>query len=187
MAYRHHFAQQISFDLSGFGVADGARVTSWRTQTGGGDQYVKGDDTEVRESVFSASFATGQVQTFEVEGVVLLLSLGRRAYSAFFAAFSAFFLAFSRARFEGPLSSAGASGFVVSAIVCVCVCACVLVGLKRQMFERKLEGLSRVSNRVIAPPPLFAPQRLTCTATSKDFGPSNTIMTKYVPLAMYSR
>lgn len=64
-------AQQISFDLSGFGVADGARVTSWRTQTGGGDQYVKGDDTEVGGSAFSASFETGQVQTFEVEGVVL--------------------------------------------------------------------------------------------------------------------
>ncbi|KAL2109853.1 hypothetical protein VUR80DRAFT_1899 [Thermomyces stellatus] len=65
-------AQEISFDLSGFGqVADGARVTSWRTQTGGGDQYVQGEDREVRGSVFSASFETGQVQTFEVEGVLL--------------------------------------------------------------------------------------------------------------------
>ena len=65
-------AQEIAFDLSGFGeVADGAKVSRWSTQTGSGDLYVKGDDTEVSGSTFSSSFLTGQVQTFEVEGVVL--------------------------------------------------------------------------------------------------------------------
>lgn len=64
-------AQEVSFDLSGFEVEDGAKVVSWRTQTESGDLYVQGEDTEVSGSVFSSAFEKGEVQTFEVEGVTL--------------------------------------------------------------------------------------------------------------------
>ena len=64
-------AQEVGFDLTGFTVAHGARVARWRTGTGRGDLYVKGDDTTVSGGSFSSSFETGQVQTFEVEGVIL--------------------------------------------------------------------------------------------------------------------
>ncbi|KAL7808191.1 glycoside hydrolase family 30 protein [Trichoderma gracile] len=65
--------QTITFDLSRARTAgsNGATVPRWSTQTGGGDQYRSFTDTKINNGRFSVSFSSGQVQTFEVSGVVL--------------------------------------------------------------------------------------------------------------------
>lgn len=64
-------AQDIAFDISGFGVPDGARVSRWKTRTGNGDRYVRVEDDVVSGSQFSSYFESGAVQTFEVEDAML--------------------------------------------------------------------------------------------------------------------
>ncbi|KAL7939377.1 glycoside hydrolase family 5 protein [Trichoderma chlorosporum] len=66
-------AQNITFDLTQAKSAgsNGATVPRWSTQTTGGDQYQSYMDTKINNGKFSVPFATGQVQTFEVSGVVL--------------------------------------------------------------------------------------------------------------------
>lgn len=64
-------AQDIAFDLSGFTVPDGTEVARWKTQTGSGDRYVRGEDEVVSGSQFSSYFESGAVQTFEVEDAML--------------------------------------------------------------------------------------------------------------------
>ncbi|KAL7957711.1 glycoside hydrolase family 5 protein [Trichoderma compactum] len=66
-------AQTITFDLTRAKTAgsNGAAVPRWSTQTSGGDQYKSYSDTKINNGKFSVSFSTGQVQTFEISGVVL--------------------------------------------------------------------------------------------------------------------
>lgn len=66
-------AQTITFDLTHAKSAgsNGAIVPRWSTQTGGGDQYQSYTDTKINNGQFSARFSVGQVQTFEISGVVL--------------------------------------------------------------------------------------------------------------------
>ncbi|KAL7904579.1 glycoside hydrolase family 5 protein [Trichoderma velutinum] len=66
-------AQTITFDLTRAKTAgsNGATVPRWSTQTSGGDQYKSYSDTKINNGKFSVSFATGQVQTFEISGVGL--------------------------------------------------------------------------------------------------------------------
>ncbi|PNP51682.1 hypothetical protein THARTR1_07679 [Trichoderma harzianum] len=66
-------AQTITFDLTRAKTAgsNGATVPRWSTQTSGGDQYKSYSDTKINNGKFSVSFSTGQVQTFEISGVVL--------------------------------------------------------------------------------------------------------------------
>ncbi|KAM6485314.1 glycoside hydrolase superfamily [Trichoderma sp. SZMC 28011] len=66
-------AQTITFDLTRAKTAgsNGATVPRWSTQTSGGDQYKSYSDTKINNGKFSVPFSTGQVQTFEISGVVL--------------------------------------------------------------------------------------------------------------------
>ena len=66
-------AQTVTFDLTAFKTpgATGATVPRWSTDTAGSDRYVEYNDTKLSGGKFSAQFAKGQVQTFEVSGVVL--------------------------------------------------------------------------------------------------------------------
>lgn len=64
-------AQNITFDLTKFrtGTTNGAIVSRWSTETAGSDRYKMYSDVAMRDGTFLASFATGQVQTFEIKGV----------------------------------------------------------------------------------------------------------------------
>lgn len=66
-------AQYISFDLSRFSTpgVNGALVPRWSTQSSGGEQYARHDDTYISGKVFRSMFATGLIQTFEISGVSL--------------------------------------------------------------------------------------------------------------------
>ncbi|KAM0257023.1 hypothetical protein ACHAQJ_004618 [Trichoderma viride] len=66
-------AQTITFDLTQAKSAgsNGATVPRWSTQTSGGDQYKSYTDTKINNGQFSVPFSAGQVQTFELSGVVL--------------------------------------------------------------------------------------------------------------------
>ncbi|KAH6610888.1 hypothetical protein Trco_000908 [Trichoderma cornu-damae] len=69
-------AQTITFNLSSAKSAgsNGAIVPRWSTQTNqtnGPDQYTSFTDTTINNGKFSVPFSTGQVQTFEISGVVL--------------------------------------------------------------------------------------------------------------------
>lgn len=66
-------AQYLNFDLSKLSTpgVSGALVPRWSTQIGSGDQYVAHSDTYISGTKFWSSFATNQVQSFEVSGVVL--------------------------------------------------------------------------------------------------------------------
>ncbi|KAI0874410.1 glycoside hydrolase family 30 protein [Hypoxylon argillaceum] len=66
-------AQYLNFDLSQFttpGVS-GTVIQRWSTQISSGDKYVTYKDTTLSGSKFWSYFATNQVQTFEVPGVVI--------------------------------------------------------------------------------------------------------------------
>jgi galactan endo-1,6-beta-galactosidase len=67
-------AQTLTFDLSGFtevtGGANGA-VTRWSTETAGsGDRYTQRQDTRLSGKTLRVPFVEGQVQTFQIDGVV---------------------------------------------------------------------------------------------------------------------
>lgn len=66
-------AQSITFDLSQFGQpgTNGSVVPRWTTIIRGADAYTKYRDTTLKGGHFMAKFESQQVQTFEVEGVVL--------------------------------------------------------------------------------------------------------------------
>lgn len=66
-------AQYINFDLSRFSTpgSSGSVVPRWSTQTRGGEQYARHDDTALSGSRFWSWFETGVVQTFEISGVSL--------------------------------------------------------------------------------------------------------------------
>lgn len=66
-------SQTITFDLTSAKTtpANGATVPRWSTQTGGGDQYASYTDIKINNGKFSVPFSVGQVQTFEISGVVL--------------------------------------------------------------------------------------------------------------------
>jgi galactan endo-1,6-beta-galactosidase len=68
-------AQNITFDLSAFTTVSGATsglVRRWNTVTaGGGDLYTARNDTYLSGKSFTAAFAAGAVQTFEIDGVVI--------------------------------------------------------------------------------------------------------------------
>lgn len=66
-------SQTITFDLSSAKStpANGAIVPRWSTQTSGGDQYKSYTDIKINNGQFSVPFSVGQVQTFEISGVVL--------------------------------------------------------------------------------------------------------------------
>ncbi|MFD0203155.1 MULTISPECIES: beta-1,6-galactanase [Saccharothrix] len=63
-------AQTLTFDLSRFGQVPDGVVTRWSTTTAGGDRYVQRRDTRVGGKVLRVPFGAGQVQTFQVDGVV---------------------------------------------------------------------------------------------------------------------
>ncbi len=68
-------AQQITFDLSAFGTVTGGSgglVPRWSTSTqSGSDRYTAYSDTHVSGKRFTASFAAGTVQTFQIDGVTV--------------------------------------------------------------------------------------------------------------------
>ncbi|KAI0099593.1 glycoside hydrolase family 30 protein [Nemania sp. FL0031] len=66
-------AQYLNFDLSQFSTpgTSGTTIQRWSTQIGSGDQYASYKDTTLSGTKFWSYFATNQVQTFEVPGVVI--------------------------------------------------------------------------------------------------------------------
>ncbi|KAI1163005.1 glycoside hydrolase family 30 protein [Nemania serpens] len=66
-------AQYLNFDLSKFKTPGqiGAAIQRWSTQIGSGERYATYKDTTLSGSKFWSYFATNQVQTFEITGVVL--------------------------------------------------------------------------------------------------------------------
>ena len=64
-------SQWITVDLSSFSHVGGVngQVRRWATQTGGGELYVRHDDTMLSGKAFWSSFNTNTVQTFEVDDV----------------------------------------------------------------------------------------------------------------------
>ncbi|KAI3336673.1 glycoside hydrolase family 30 protein [Xylariaceae sp. AK1471] len=66
-------AQYLNFDLSQFSTPgqSGTTIQRWSTQIGSGEQYVAYKDTVLSGSKFWSHFATNQVQTFEIPGVVV--------------------------------------------------------------------------------------------------------------------
>lgn len=66
-------AQYINFELSRFSTpgVNGALVPRWSTQSAGGEQYVRHDDTHLSGTRFWSYFETGLIQTFEISGVSL--------------------------------------------------------------------------------------------------------------------
>jgi galactan endo-1,6-beta-galactosidase len=66
-------AQYINIDLSKFSKpsTNGAAVTRWATNTGGGDQYTQYQDTTINGTKFWSYFNQNTVQTFEVTNVSL--------------------------------------------------------------------------------------------------------------------
>ncbi|KAH8164803.1 hypothetical protein CIB48_g3458 [Xylaria polymorpha] len=66
-------AQYLNFDLSQFSTPgqSGTTIQRWSTQIGSGEQYATYKDTVLSGSKFWSYFATNQVQTFEIPGVVI--------------------------------------------------------------------------------------------------------------------
>lgn len=66
-------AQYLNFDLSQFSTAgrNGALVPRWSTMIASGSQYVSHNDTYISGTRFWSYFDTNEVQTFEVDDVVM--------------------------------------------------------------------------------------------------------------------
>ncbi|RYC62423.1 Glucosylceramidase [Xylaria longipes] len=66
-------AQYLNFDLSQFSTPgqSGTTIQRWSTQIGSGEQYATYKDTVLSGSKFWSHFATKQVQTFEIPGVIV--------------------------------------------------------------------------------------------------------------------
>jgi galactan endo-1,6-beta-galactosidase len=67
-------AQTLTFDLSGFtGVTGGTNGAVPRSSTetaGSGDRYTRREGTTLSGKTLRVPFAEGQVQTFQIDGVV---------------------------------------------------------------------------------------------------------------------
>jgi hypothetical protein len=63
-------AQTLTFDLSRFGQVAGGVVPRWSTIPAGSDRYTQRQDTSVSGKTLRVPFAAGQVQTFQIDGVV---------------------------------------------------------------------------------------------------------------------
>ncbi|MCC8243050.1 hypothetical protein [Saccharothrix luteola] len=67
-------AQTLTFDLSRFGQVTGATgglVPRWSTIPAGGDRYTPRQDTRLDGKLLRVPFSAGQVQTFQIDGVVV--------------------------------------------------------------------------------------------------------------------
>jgi galactan endo-1,6-beta-galactosidase len=63
-------AQTITFDLDRFTTLPTGLITRWSTSTSSGsDRYVQRTDVRLDGKTLRASFAAGQVQTFQLDGV----------------------------------------------------------------------------------------------------------------------
>ncbi|MFD8496710.1 glycoside hydrolase [Amycolatopsis sp. NPDC059657] len=64
-------AQPITFDLTRFTTLPTGLITRWSTSTtSGSDRYVQRTDIRLDGKLLRASFAPGQVQTFQLDGVI---------------------------------------------------------------------------------------------------------------------